>query len=453
MSELRHAFRSIFRTPTFALAALLTIVLGVGANTAVYTVVNSVLLEPLPFRQPQNLVQVWETHPELHNLQVSAPDYLDWKKSIQRLDLAAYSFQAINKGTLLGQGDPTEVHATMASADLFTVLGVQPLLGRAYDSRQEQAKDPVVLISEKLWRNKFAADPQIVGRSLHLDTTSYTIVGVLGQKEAFPVWADVWMPLSLLEPALLSTRKFHPLEVVGRLKPGVSLRQAELETETVAQGLSAAYPATNGKIGAFLLPLMEQVTGQVRPALVAVWMAVGLVLLIACANLAHLAMARSFNRRRDVALRLALGATRMVAVREFFLETVILSLAGGLLGMLFAAGTLPVLRNLAEGRIPRLEGLSLNVSGLGFGLLISLLVALLFAAPACWQVMRADLNDTMRSGDVRGASARGSWVGPFLLSSEIALSLAVLMAATMLVRSFALTLVAIRDSVPAVFWQ
>lgn len=244
MSELRHAVRSILRNPAFALPALLTIVLGIGANTAVYTVVHSVLIEPLPFHQPEALVQVWETHPELHNFQVTAPDYLDWKESIKDLDLAAYTFQAINKATLLDRGDPVEVHATMASSDLFTVLGATPLVGRAYDRQQEQAKDPVVLISEKLWRNKFGADPQIVGRSLHLDTTSFTIVGVFGQTQAFPVWADVWIPMSWLEPDLLSTRKYHPLEVVGRLKPGVSLEQSELEMETVARGLgSAAVPA------------------------------------------------------------------------------------------------------------------------------------------------------------------------------------------------------------------
>ena len=440
MSELRHAVQSILRNPAFTLAALLTIALGIGANTAVYSIVHAVLIQPLPFHQPEALVQVWETHPELHNFQVAVPDYLDWKNSIKSLDLAAFTFQAMNKATLLDRGDPVEVQATQASSNLFTVLGVRPLLGRAFDSQQEQAHDPVVLISEKLWRSKFSADPHIIGRSLHLDLTSYTIVGVFGQKQAFPVWADVWMPLSFLEPELQTTRKYHPLEVIGRLRPGVSLRQAELETEMVARGLSAAYPATNGKIGAFAVPLMEEVTGKVRPALLTVWMAVGLVLLIACANLAHLAMARALNRRRDVAVRLALGASRITTVREFFLETASLSLVGGLLGMLVAAGALPALRNLAQGRIPRLEGVTLDASAFGFGLLLSLTVSLLFAAPAFWRVMRADLNETMRSDDVRGSSARGSWAGPFLMSSEIALSLAVLLAATMLVRSFALTL-------------
>ncbi len=440
MSEIRRAVHSILRKPAYALAALFTIALGIGANTAVYTVVRSILLEPLPFREPKALVQVWETHPELHNLQVSVPDYLDWKKSVTSVDLAAYTFQAMNKATLLGQGDPLEVQATNASSELFPLLGIEPILGRAYSAQQENAKVPVVLISERLWRRKFSGDPTVVGRPLRLDTTSFTIFGVLPQTQAFPVWADVWIPFSFVESELQSTRKYHPLEVIGRLKPGVSLRQVELETETVSQGLSAAYSSTNGRLGALVMPLMKAVTGEVRPALVTVWVAVGLVLLIACANLAWLMMARSLDRRRDVAVRLALGANKRTAVREFFLETLMLSLAGGSLGIFAAAVALPVLKNMAQGRIPRLDTVALDGPALLFGLVISCLVALLFAVPACWQVSYAELNQALTSTDARVSSSRGSWIRSLLMTSEVALSLAVLLAATMLVRSFALTL-------------
>lgn len=440
MSEIPRAVHSILRKPAYALAALFTIALGIGANTAVYTVVHSVLLEPLPFHEPKALVQIWETHPELQNLQVSVPDYLDWKKSVTSLDFAAYTFQAMNKATLLGQGDPLEVQATNASSELFPLLGIEPILGHAYSAQQENAKEPVVLISEQLWRRKFSRDPNVIGHSLRLDATSFTILGVVPQTQAFPVWADVWIPFSFVESELQSTRKYHPLEVIGRLKPGVSLRHAQLETATVAQGLSATFSSTNGRIGALVMPLMEAVTGEVRPALVTVWIAVGLVLLIGCANLALLMMARSLDRRRDVAVRLALGASKRAAVREFFLETLMLSLAGGVLGMFAAAAALPVLRNMAQGRIPRLDRVALDTSTVMFGLLMSCLVALLFAVPACWQVSYADLNHTLASADARGSSTRGSWVSSLLMTSEVALSLAVLLAATMLVRSFALTL-------------
>lgn len=187
MPRLRQAVRSLLQTPAFALTAVVTIALGIGANTAVYAVVHAVLIEPLPFRQPERLVQIWETHPELHNLQVSIPDYLDWKKSFQTLDIAAYTFQAMDKGTLAGQGEPLAVQATNASSDLFPLLGIQPLLGHLYNARDEKAKQSVALISERLWRRKFSADPKVIGLALHLDTTSFTIVGVLPRKNSFPV--------------------------------------------------------------------------------------------------------------------------------------------------------------------------------------------------------------------------------------------------------------------------
>lgn len=412
MSDFRQAVHSILRKPGFAAAALLTITLAIGANTVVYTVVHSVLLDPLPFRQPKALVQVWETHPELHNLPASVPDYLDWKKSVKSLDLAAYTFQAMDKETLLGQGDPVAVQGTNASSALFPLLGIKPLLGHAYSAQEEQAKEPVALISERLWRRKFSSDPGVVGRPLRFDSTLFTIAGVVRQKNAFPVWADVWMPLSLIDPDLRSTRKYHPLEVIGRLKPGFSVRQAEIETETAARHLSAAYPATNGKIGAFILPLAEAITGNVRPALIAVWIAVGLVLLIACVNLAHLMMMRSLSRRHEIALRLALGASRLASVRAFLFETLILSLTGGLFGILSAAGTLPMIQHLAQGQVPRLQGASMNAPVVLFGLFLSVLVALLFALPACLQVMRSSLNETISSGSTRSSSVRRSWLSP-----------------------------------------
>ncbi len=440
MPLFRQAVRSIFRNPAFAIAALLTIALGVGANTAVYAVVHAVLLEPLPFRDPKALVQVWETHPELHNLQLSVPDYLDSRKSLKSLDVAGYTFQAMDKATLSGQGDPIAVQGTNASSELFPILGIQPLLGRLYDVDDEASKKAVVLISEQLWRRKFSADPKVIGRSLRLGTTSFTVVGVLREKNAFPAWADVWMPFSLLDPELYSTRKYHPLEVIGRLKPGFSLRQAEMEVEKTARNLSAAYPATNAKIGALVVPLMEALTGETRPALLTVWMAVGLVLLIACTNLAHLMMGRTLKGRHEIAIRLALGASRLAVFRTFLLEATALSMAGGAVGLVAAVSGIPVIEHLAQGQIPRLEGVHANFSVLLFGAFASLIVAVLFALPSYLQVFRSDLNDAISAGNTRGSSVRGSWLGSALMSSEVALSLAVLLAAIMLVRSFALTL-------------
>lgn len=438
MSHFRQCIRSLTHKPAFAIAALLTIALGIGVNTAVYAVVHAVLLEPLPFRQPRQLVQVWETHPELHNLQVSVADYLDWKSSVKTLDLAAYSFQAMNKGTLTGQGDAIAVQGTNASPELFPLLGIQPLIGRVYTAGD--GKQPVALISESLWRHKFSADPQVIGRPLHLGPTSLTIVGVLRRDNAFPVWADLWIPLSRIDPELYATRKYHPLEVIGRLKPGVPLSSAEIELETMAHRLSANNPATNGKIGSFVVPLMDTVVGAVRPAILTAWIAVALVLLIACANLAHLMLGRALNRRREIALRLALGAGRLAVLRTFLLETVVLSVAGGVLGMLTAHLALPLIERLAQDQIPRLTNMTLNTPVFLFALLASLLVAAFFALPSCLQIVHSDLTDAISSGNARGYSGRRSRLSTVLMSAEVAVSLAVLLAAIGLVRSFSLTL-------------
>ncbi|MGH9608752.1 MAG: ABC transporter permease [Bryobacteraceae bacterium] len=440
MSQLCQAVRSILKRPVFAITATLTIALGVGANTAVYAVIHAVLLDPLPFRQPNRLVQVWETYPGLHRLPVSVPDYLDWEESSKTLDLAAYTFQAMDKASLLGRGNPLAVQATNATASLFGVLGIKPLLGRVYSTAEVKNKAPVALISERLWRRKFSASRNVIGRPLQLGKDLFTIVGVIPQKNGFPVWADVWLPFSLTDPALIATRKFHPLEVIGRLKPGASSRQAEVEMETIARRLSTAYPATNGKVGGFIVPLIETFTGEVRTPLLAAWLAVGLVLLIASANLAHLMMSRALNRRHEIALRLALGASRTAVLRIFVIEASLLSLAGGLLGITGAGFALPLIKHLANGQIPRLAGVGLNLPVLLFGTAASLLVALLFAAPSYLQVFRSDLNSSISSGNTRAFPDRQSWLSPVLMGSEVALSLAVLLSATVLVRSFSLTL-------------
>ena len=397
------------------------------------------LLQPLPFREPDRLVEIWETHPELRNLEVAVPDYLDWKRSFKTLDAAAYTFQAMDKATLLGRGKPIAVQGTNASAELFPLLGIQPILGRLYDATDEREKHPVILISEQLWRRSFSSDSQVIGRSLQLDQTAFTVVGVLPQKSLFPSWADVWVPLSLTDKFLYSERKYHPLEVIGRVKPGVSLHTTEVEVEEVARQLSSAYPVTNGKIGAMVIPLLDAVIGEVRPALTAVWIAVGLLLLMGCANLGHLMMSRALARRQEVAVLLALGATRFTIFRVFWLETSVLAITGGLLGLLAAALALPTIQYLSAGQVPRLEALQLNGPVLLFGIVISAAVALLFALPSYLLIMRADLSETISSGNVR-SSARQSRLSSLMMACEVALCVSILLAAILLVRSFSLTL-------------
>ena len=240
----------------FSAAAILTVALGVGANTALFGVIYSVLLRPLPFRDPGKLVQIWESHPALPQLQVTVPDFRDWRNQARSFEqIAAYTLSAMNTSTLLGQGEPAIVHATMASSDLFPAMGIQPSAGRAFNEAEERSKQQVALISENLWRRKFAADPAIVGRQIRLETQSFRVLGIVPQRQAFPEWADLWMPLSLIEPDLQNRRKFHPLEVIARLKPGVSAEQAQSEIQGIARQLAQAHPETNATIGAYVIPL------------------------------------------------------------------------------------------------------------------------------------------------------------------------------------------------------
>jgi predicted permease len=413
-----------------AAAIVLTLALGVGVNTAVYNVVRAVLMEPLPFRDPDRLVQIWETHPELPSLQVSAPDFRDWREQSASFDqMAAYTLQAMNKATLGGQGDPEKVQATMVSRELFPMLGVQPLLGRAFTPEDEREQRHILLLSEPLWRRKFSADPNIVGKRIQLNSEAFTVIGVVSGRQAFPVWADLWMPMWRLEPMLQETRRFHPLEVVGRLKPGVSEHAAQTELQVIAKRLESQYPATNGKTGCVLVPLAAQITGEVRPALLIIWAAVGLVLLIACANVAHLVMARAVDRSRELAIRAALGATRWRLIWYVLAENLKLAALGGALGLLVSVWSTDGLRTFAKGQIPRLDDTPVFGSSWIFAFSISLFCALLFAFPACRHAGRMELNQAMKP--------RRSRFGPALIMAEIALAFVVLTGAGLLVRSFA----------------
>src|ERR1700733_9574766 len=334
---MRSVMRSLSRRPAFALAAILTVALGVRANTALFGVIYSVLIQPLPFRDPGKLVRIWETHPALPQLQVTAPDFRDWRNQNRSFDaMAAHTASAMNTVTLLGQGQPEIVHGTMATSNLFPAMGIQPMVGRNFSDAEERAKQQVAVISENIWRRKFAADPAIAGRQIRLDKQSFTVVGVVSQRQAFPEWTDFWMPISLLEPDLQNRRKFHPLEVVARLKPGVTAEQAQTEMQSIAHNLGQSYPDTNATVGAFVIPLAMEMTRDVRTSLLLAWAAVGLVLLIACANLAHLFLARMLERREEMAIREALGAGAGHLIRQVLSESLLLAGAGGALGTVLA---------------------------------------------------------------------------------------------------------------------
>jgi predicted permease len=437
---MRSAVRSLRRRPAFALAAILTVALGVGANTALFGVIYSVLIQPLPFRDPGRLVRIWETHPALPQLQVTAPDFRDWRDQAHSFEaMAAHTLSAMNTATLLGQGEPEVVHGVMATSNLFPTMGVDPILGRGFTPVEEDARRQVAVISESLWRRKFAADPAIAGKQIRLDNQSFTVVGVVSRRQGFPEWADFWMPLSLLESDHRNRRKYHPLEVMARLKPGVTVQQARTEIQSIARRLAQAHPETNATVGAYVIPLASEMTRDIRPSLLLAWAAVGLVLLMACANLAHLFLARMVERREEMAIREALGAKSGHLIRQVLTESLVLAGAGGVVGVALAAATGQLTQRLAPGQILRPESAIWQGPVWLFAVAISVLAGVLFGLPACWQVLR---ERRTLAASTRSIARGRSRLGFVLLAGEIDMAFLVLAGAALLARNFAALLAA-----------
>jgi predicted permease len=423
---MRSAVRSLRRRPAFALAAILTLTLGVGANTALFGVIYAVLIQPLPFRDPGQLVRIWETHPALAQLQVTAPDFRDWRSQARSFDaMAAHTAAAMNTVTLLGQGQPEIVHGAMASSDLFSTMGIQTIVGRNFSAAEDRTKRPVAVLSESLWRRKFAADPAIAGKQIRLDKQSFTVVGVVSRRQAFPEWADFWMPLSLIPPDYPNSRKYHPLEVVARLKPGVTVEQAQKEIQSIARNLAQSYPDTNAIIGAYVIPLAIEMTRDVRPSLLLAWAAVGLVLLMACSNLAHLFLARMVERREEMAIREALGARSGHLIRQVLSESLVLAGAGGAVGIVLA---------VCGSQLIPTESAAWQAPVWLFAIAISIAAGVLFGLPACWQVLRERRRLTVSTRSVVRGRSR---LGFLLLAGEVAMAFLVLAGAALLARNFA----------------
>jgi putative ABC transport system permease protein len=432
---MKSAMRSLSRRPIFALAAIVTVALGVGANTAMFSVIYAVLLQPLPFHDPAELVQIWESHPALPQLQLTVPDFQDFRRrSTSFQQMAAYTLSAMNTTSLLGQGDPEIVHATMAGSELFSTMGMRPLVGRAFSADEESRQQKLVLLSENLWRRKFAADPAISGKQIRLQDGSFIVTGVVPQRQAFPEWADLWIPLSLIEADLSNGRKYHPLEAIARLRAGVPLARAQAEIESISLQLAREHPDTNATERAYAMPLARELTAGVRGPLLLAWAAVGLVLLMACANVAHLFLARMSERRDELAIRAALGAGPWQLMRAALSEASLVAAIGGAAGIVAAAATLSLIRVFAGDRIPRFGSAGFTAPVWLFAASISILAVALFGLPAAWQmvVLRAQLVAGGRSL-VRGRSR----LSAALIAGEVALALFVLAGVALLARNFA----------------
>lgn len=385
----------------------------------VFRQVYDTLLEALPFRDPRGLAHLMETHPEFPRTQIAAPDFDDWKRLNRSFEqMAAFTFQAANKWTLTGEGEPEIVQVTQASHELFPMLGVKPLLGRWYSADEEAKKTPVVLISEGLWRRKLSADPNIAGKTIRLVGFAVTVVGVVPGRQAVPSWADVWMPISFLDPALTGSRKFHALEAIGRLRGGVTLQQAEADLRNIAARLAVEHPATNRGIGASAIGLQSSLTGDARPGLLMAWGAVSLVLLLACVNVAHLVLVRTAARAREVAVRAALGASRKQIALFLFSENLMIAALGGAV----AWGLISISQRQAP------------LPFIGAAVVVT---AVLFGLPALFHLRGMDLYQTIKQSAGAWGSHRKTWFGNAILASEVALALAVVAGAALLYRSYA----------------
>ncbi len=432
--DLRYTARGLAKDPGFAALAILTLALGIGANTGIFSVVNSVLLRPLGYRNPDRLVVA------LHggNLPVSPADYLDYKREVPAFEQVA---AAQAWGGSLAFGERTEIISAMqVTPNMMPMLGVDPALGRFFAPDEDQpGAHTVALLSHGLWERRFGADPGILGREITLSGVAYTVIGVMPADFRFaPFWqtqAELWAPLSLRKR--LQDRDGRSLRVFARLREGVSVRRAQAEMDIVAKRLAAAYPQTNAKLGITVLPLHEKVVGPIRSTLFILLGTVTFVLLIACANVSNLLLARAIARRKEMALRLAVGASRLRLIRQLLTESVFLAVLGGGAGFLLARwGVALLVASLPKGSLPRQQEIGIDSAVFAFTLLISIAAGLIFGLSPAFQAGRSDLNESLKEG--ARSSTRGSGQGrtqSLLVAAEVTLALVLLIGTGLMIRT------------------
>jgi putative ABC transport system permease protein len=436
-NDIRFALRILRRSPGITIVAVIALALGIGASTSIFSVVNAVLVRPLPFPESDRLVRVWATraHRGEMRLPTSPADFLDWREQNQSISrIAARDFVQHN---LTSDELSEQVETALISADMIGLLGVEPMLGRGFTADDDAAgHNNVILLSYGFWQRHFGGDPAAVGKTMTLSGRSCAIIGVMPRGYDFTSDAEIAQPIAFT-PEAIKARGSRSLEVIARLKPGVSISQARSDLGAVAARLEQAYPDSDSGFGVNISSLYEETVGEVRPALLVVLGAVGCVLLIACTNVANLLLARAAGRRKEMALRAALGATRRRMLRQLLTESLLLSVAGGILGLLIAWWGVDVLVSLSPSDMPRISEVRLDAYVLGFTVLVSLATGIMFGSFPAIQASTPDLSTSLKEGS-RGSTEglRRNRLRSSLVVAEIALTFALLVGAGLLVKSF-----------------
>jgi predicted permease len=440
LQDVRFGLRMLRKNPGFTSIAMLTLALGIGANTAIFSIVDAVLLDPIPFPQPDRLVNLHERTSLLPDSTISYPNYLDWQRESNSFE--GIGVWRVDDFTFTGSGEPERLRGKMISSNLFSVLGVQPILGRTFRPEEDQlGAAPVALISEGLWKRHFGSDPSIIGKSIALNGKSYSVVGVIPSNFHLvrfdnSFFDDVFLPVGQWDSTLLRNRSFRlGLEGIARLKPSATLVQARNDMNQVAANLRKAYPNDEAGITMIVAPIKDEVAGDLRPALLVLLGAVGFVLLIACANVANLQLARSMGRAREFAIRAALGASRRRIIRQLLIEGLLLAFAGGMLGIVLATSGMRSILNIFPSALPAIVHVEMNRKVLFAAIAISFVTGILFGLAPALRTSDVNLYGPLREGP-RGSTTRQHRTQNVLVAIEIGLALMLLIAAGLLIRSF-----------------